>query len=78
MSGSTGCNTPREGQGSGVPGLEVSGVGGGGGGGGRGGGGICVCVLSVCRGVCSVVGVCWVLGGVCGCGCCGWMVCVWR
>ena len=36
VSGSTGCNTPREGQGSGVPGLEVSSWG--------GGGRVCVCV----------------------------------
>ena len=35
VSGSTGCNTPREGQGSGVPGLEVS---------SWGGRGMCVCV----------------------------------
>ena len=68
VSGSTGCNTPRGGQGSGVPGLEVSGV----------CRGMCVCVCvcvcvwcmwCVCRCVWCVVCVVCVVYVVCVCRC---------
>ena len=89
VSGSTGGNTPREGQGSGVPGLEVSScVWGGGGwwgmcGGGCGVGVMCVCdvhEVCACLSLCDVLMVCRVCGrgGICVSVCmCVWCVFVW-